>query len=168
MRPNPRLHDSPARGLTSRESPSRLRVLVVEDDLAQRVALAALIKRWGHEVQTAPDGPTGVARALSWLPDVAIVDLGLPGFGGLEVARRLRSALYGQPLQMVAITGFEGDQFRARALGAGFDIFLPKPLQSVELVEILEDGRGAGRRQGGKAYDAGLPRPSARRSTDPP
>lgn len=170
MRPETRSPNSAARGLAASDRTSRLRVLVVEDDLAQRVALAALLKRWGHEVQTAPDGPTGVARALSWLPDVAIVDLGLPGFGGLEVARRLRGALYGQPLRMVAMTGFDGDQFRARAMAAGFDSFLPKPLQSTELVDFLDvksgDGQASFRRQGARKSDIGASRSPLRRSTD--
>jgi hypothetical protein len=169
MRPETRSPNPAPRGLGGADRTSHLRVLVVEDDLAQRVALAALLKRWGHEVQTAPDGPTGVARALSWLPDVAIVDLGLPGFGGLEVARRLRVALYGQPLRMVAMTGFDGDQFRARALAAGFDSFLPKPLQSTALVDFLDvksgDGRAV-RRQGSRKSDNVGSRPALRRSSD--
>jgi CheY-like chemotaxis protein len=168
MRPDNRPRNPGSRSLPPSDRSSGQRVLVVEDDLAQRIALAALLKRWGHEVQTAPDGPTGVARALSWLPDVAIVDLGLPGFGGLEVARRLRGALFSHPLRMVAMTGFDGDQFRTRALAAGFDSFLPKPLQPTELVELLESKNGAStassrRPASAKAQSAPL-RPSARRA----
>jgi CheY-like chemotaxis protein len=109
-------------------------VLVVDDNLDAAESLADALRDAGHEVAVAADGPSALAAAGSAPPDVALVDIGLPGMDGYEVARRLRAAHPEAPPRLVAITGYgqEGDVRRART--AGFDAHLVKP---VDLARVM-------------------------------
>ena len=102
------------------------RVLVVEDQPDSRETLRMLLEVWGHEVDEAGDGLEGVQKALSWRPDVAVVDIGLPCLDGWEVARRVRSALR-DGILLIALTGYNRPEDRERSARAGFDIHLSKP-----------------------------------------
>jgi CheY-like chemotaxis protein len=113
------------------------RVAVVEDYADARDALARLLTLDGHQVETASDGPAGVDVVLKSRSDVAFVDVGLPGFDGYEVARRARAALGGATPYLVALTGYGQPYDRARALDAGFDDHLVKPLDLETLVSVL-------------------------------
>lgn len=115
-----------------------LRILVIEDHADGRETLRSLLQLLGHEVQVADNGLAGVATALSWGPDVALVDIGLPGLDGLEVARRLRAAL-GNRVRLVAQTGYGQPGDRQRALAAGFDTYLVKPIDWHVFVQWLND-----------------------------
>jgi two-component system, chemotaxis family, CheB/CheR fusion protein len=112
-----------------------LRVLVVEDNPDGCQSLCMLVGLWGYAYRTAPDGPAGIDMALAWGPDVALVDLGLPGCDGLEVARRVRSAL-GTDVLLVALTAYDDDGTTGRA---GFDRHLTKPAEPAELRRLLDD-----------------------------
>ncbi len=116
-----------------------LRVLVIEDNEDSRILLAMLLGRRGHQVTTAADGPSGVAEALALRPDVLVVDIGLPGLDGYGVAREIRRAL-GSEVTLIALTGYGQPDDRARALAAGFDVHLTKPLD-VAAVDALLDRR---------------------------
>ncbi len=113
------------------------RILVVEDNPDGREMLQTLLELWGFEVQVAEDGPTGVAQALAWRPDVAIVDIGLPGLSGYEVAVQLRARMSGR-LLLIALTGFCQPQDRRKASDAGFDHYMTKPADLDMLSELLE------------------------------
>ncbi len=102
------------------------RVLVVEDNDDARESMLLLLGQLGHEAVGAADGPDGVRRALEEHPDVVFVDIGLPGFDGYEVARRLRAGLGRGPV-LVALTGYGQPEDRERAHEAGFDVHLTKP-----------------------------------------
>lgn len=115
-----------------------LTVLVVEDNDDARETLQALLEMQGHRVETARDGVTGLEKALAIAPDVAIVDLGLPGMDGFEVARRMRAASLLSNTYIVALTGYGTAEDRARALAAGFDEHLAKPVAPERLQELLE------------------------------
>jgi len=115
----------------------QLRVLVIEDNADTRTMISALLKYGGHEVYEAAEGGEGVDCALSLSPDVALVDLGLPGMDGLEVARRLREADTGDRVFLVAVTGYGQAADRRRTLDAGFDVHLVKPVQIDRLREVL-------------------------------
>jgi CheY-like chemotaxis protein len=117
------------------------RVLVVEDNADCRASLDGLLGLNGFGVEVAADGPQGVAKALAWRPDAAVIDIGLPGLNGFEVARAVRAAL-GPTVLLVALTAYEGDEFRVRGLGSGFDRYLVKPTDPAELLRLLAE-RGA-------------------------
>jgi CheY-like chemotaxis protein len=101
------------------------RVLLVDDCEQGRRALRLLLEGWGHEVREADDGLCGVRLALSWRPDVALVDIDMPLIDGYGLARRVRQAL-GDGVRLVALTGRDE---RALALAAGFDEHLLKPAE---------------------------------------
>ena len=90
-----------------------------------------MLEDLGHEVSVAKDGLAGAAQILELRPDLALVDLGLPGIDGYELARRVRAAENGAELYLVALTGYGGAGDKAKARSAGFDRHLTKPI-SVE------------------------------------
>jgi two-component system, sensor histidine kinase len=112
-------------------------VLIVDDNDDLREALRELVETWGHEVDEAAEGSAGLEKVLSQPPDVALIDLGLPGLDGLEVARRIRSSEAAQRLRLIALTGYGQSDDRRRALDAGFDLHLLKPVDHEELAEAL-------------------------------
>jgi signal transduction histidine kinase/ActR/RegA family two-component response regulator len=116
------------------------RVLVVEDNDDARDTLSMLLEMMGHEVEVARDGVSGVEKALASPPDVALVDVGLPGIDGYEVARRIRARLGGRTL-LVALTGYGLPEDRARALDAGFDAHVVKPVDYETLTQVLATSR---------------------------
>jgi signal transduction histidine kinase/ActR/RegA family two-component response regulator len=111
----------------------RLRVLVVDDHEDSRTMLRLLLEQTGHDAIEAVDGIDGVQLALSRRPDVAIVDIGLPGISGYEVARRLRQLPRSRPMALIALTGYGQDEDRRRALQVGFDLHLVKPVDAERL-----------------------------------
>jgi len=113
-----------------------LRVVVVEDQVDGREALAAYLERQGHEIRQAGTGQEGIDAALASPPDVVLVDIGLPDIDGYEVARRLRQSL-GRRVHLVALTGYGQPQDRTRAEEAGFDAHLVKPVDPPRLIETL-------------------------------
>jgi signal transduction histidine kinase/ActR/RegA family two-component response regulator len=128
---------------TPGQKPSR-RVLVVEDDQDGRETTRLLLQLWGHHVETAADGQQGIQKGLATRPEVALIDIGLPGSAdGYDVARQLRAAL-GRGVLLVATTGYGEPQERELALQAGFDAHLIKPLEPDELALLLARGQVPG------------------------
>jgi two-component system, sensor histidine kinase len=105
---------------------SRLRLVIAEDNADSRELLQSALEEMGHSVTACADGNSAIQRALSQTPDAMLVDLGLPGRDGFEVAREIREAL-GPAVRLVALTGYGQSADRQRALEAGFDDFLVKP-----------------------------------------
>lgn len=129
----------PARTVPGPVTPGRGRdVLVVEDNADARAALCELLEIGGHRVRAAADGPSGLAAALAAPPEVALIDVGLPGIDGYEVARRIREAEMGasRPF-LIALTGYGAPEDRQRALDAGFDRHLVKPIDWSALSALL-------------------------------
>jgi signal transduction histidine kinase/DNA-binding response OmpR family regulator len=118
-------------------SPPATRILIVEDNDDARESLRLMLELDGHEVLTAATGEDGLDRALTGGPAIALVDLGLPGIDGFELARRLRSVPEGRALRLVAITGYGQPQDRARTREAGFAAHLVKPVDPVALRGVL-------------------------------
>ncbi|MDC0712141.1 response regulator [Stigmatella sp. ncwal1] len=112
------------------------RILLVEDNSDARQALQDLLELWGHRVQVAQDGMEGLTLALEIRPDLALVDIGLPGLDGYRVAKELRARV-GQNIRLVAITGYGGPEDRSRALQAGFDHHMVKPVRPDDLNQLL-------------------------------
>ncbi|MGH9442727.1 MAG: response regulator [Thermoanaerobaculia bacterium] len=109
------------------------RVLIVEDDADSGLGLKALLELGGFEVEIASDGPEGLRKAADLHPDLALVDVSLPGMDGYDVAERLRrSGNDGKPY-MIAVSGFDDGAHRERARESGFDDYLVKPIRPDEL-----------------------------------
>ena len=118
------------------------RFLVVDDNADAAGTLAMLLELLGHTVSVAHSGEEALAAVGTFEPDIVVLDIGMPGMDGYEVARRLkqRTDLARQPL-LVAATGWGTEADRSRALAAGFDRHLTKPIEMQALEAIAQDGR---------------------------
>lgn len=114
-----------------------LRILVVDDGQDAAQMLAMLLQSWRHEVDVAHDGPAAIERALSFEPDVILLDIGLPLMDGYEVARRIRADPRFEEICLIAVTGYGQASDRQRSRAAGFDLHLVKPIDIRELAELL-------------------------------
>ena len=112
---------------------AKLLILVVEDNVDSCDMLRHLLEIWGHAVDSAGEGHEAVAKALAGAYDAALVDIGLPGLDGYQVARRLRSELLARAPYLVAMTGYGQPEDRRRAMDAGFDAHLVKPIDHARL-----------------------------------
>ncbi|MCA1595399.1 MAG: response regulator, partial [Chloroflexi bacterium] len=128
----------PTPELTVPESARVRRVLLVEDNSDAAETLTDVLELWGHEVRVAPNGPAALAEAQHSPPEIVLLDIGLPGMDGYEVARRLRQAEHAHDMLLVALTGYGQDDDRRRAVEAGFDLHLTKPVDPWELRRLLE------------------------------
>jgi len=117
--------------------PAGLDVLIAEDNAAAATSLARILGTAGHTVRVALDGGSAVEAALADPPDVALLDIGLPGYDGWEVARAIRCALRGRPCLIVAVTGFDDDADRSRSRAAGINLHLRKPTDPELLTDLL-------------------------------
>lgn len=125
---------SPADG-TARQA---LRVLVIEDRRDAALPLLKLLRSEGHAVELAVDGTRGLEAALRFRPQVVLCDIGLPGIDGYEVARRFRGHDALRSVFLVAVTGYGLETDRQRALAAGFDQHLAKPIDFAELRSVID------------------------------
>jgi CheY-like chemotaxis protein len=100
--------------------------------------LDTLCRAWGYRVDLAADGLEGLNKALHDKPEIALVDIGLPGIDGYELARRVRASS-GAETKLVALTGYGLPEQRQKALSAGFDLHLVKPVEPDVLAALLED-----------------------------
>jgi len=110
----------------------RSRILIVEDNEDARHMLQMLLTFAGHEVYVAGDGPSGLEMARTKRPDIAVIDLGLPGMDGFEVARRLRAGPE-KDVRLIALSGYGQPEDRRKTLEAGFDMHLVKPADPAHL-----------------------------------
>jgi CheY-like chemotaxis protein len=115
----------------------RARVVLVEDNLDAAESLGMLLELLGHDVRVVHDGHTALAVVSASVPDVMIVDIGLPGMDGYEVARTIRLRPELQDVELVALTGYGRESDRRLALGAGFDHHFVKPVDPVVLHELI-------------------------------
>jgi PAS domain S-box-containing protein len=122
---------------TARSNGPSLRVLVVDDNVDTVTTLALLVKESGHDVRTAYDGSTVLEAALDYRPNVVLLDIGLPGLNGFEVAKLLRQQPVLQNAVLVAMTGYGGVSDRQHSQEAGFDHHLVKPGDFGKVLQIL-------------------------------
>jgi CheY-like chemotaxis protein len=118
------------------------RILVVDDREMQARSLALLLESMGHQVRIATNGHQALNVAMEFLPEVALVDIGLPDMTGYEVARRLREQPALKNMLLIAQTGWGRDEDRERAHEAGFDHHMAKPLNHDELFRLIAHARG--------------------------
>ncbi len=112
------------------------RIVVIEDNADIRHLLRAELKRLGHQIDDAGEGAEGLQKILDSRPDVALIDIGLPGLDGYAIARHVRQSL-GKDICLIALSGYGQAEDRARAHEAGFDIHLTKPAGIMELERVL-------------------------------
>ena len=112
------------------------RIVVIEDNSDIRLLLRAELKRLGHQVEDSGEGGEGLQKILHAKPDVALIDIGLPGLDGYSIARQVRESL-GDGVYLVALSGYGQAEDRARAQEAGFDVHLTKPAGIMELERVL-------------------------------
>lgn len=122
------------------------RVVLVEDHADARASLRILLEMWGHHVVEAEDGLRGCELILSSPPDVAFIDVGLPGRDGYAVAQAIRAHPEGRSIYLVALTGYGQQEDRRRAYEAGFDAHLVKPVDHDALLRLLTQPGPANRR----------------------
>ena len=113
------------------------RVLIVDDNRDAATSLAELVRTWGHEPGVAHDGPDALGLAATFSPHVVLLDIGLPGLDGYEVARRLRERPVMRDVKLVALTGYGQEADRRRSREAGFDLHLVKPVDPDRLRALL-------------------------------
>ena len=126
----------------------RSRVLVVDDNIDAVHSMTVLMKMMGHEVEFAINGLAALDIAKAFKPDVILLDIGLPDFGGDKIAKQLKYEPGFERTRIIAITGLPIGEVRERALEAGCEAVYAKPLAPTALEELLEKSpeRGASRR----------------------
>jgi CheY-like chemotaxis protein len=131
---------SPPRNGKAPSGQQHRHILLVEDQADARRALQRLLQIWGHTVDVAEDGQRAVAMAPSIRPDVALVDIGLPGLDGYAVARQLRAQM-GNAIRLIALTGYGQPDDHVRTREAGFNLHLVKPVDAQQLSRVIGDDR---------------------------
>lgn len=124
------------------ESPNQVRLtekrlLLIEDNVGIRTMLARSLQLKGLEVASACDAQEGLEKLVEFIPEIAVIDIGLPDIDGYEIARRVRKLPEGKNLLMVAVTGYGRPEDKAKAFEAGFDDHMVKPVDPTELVAKL-------------------------------
>ncbi len=125
------------KGAVDSNAPRRHRILIADDNRDSAETLAALLRMEGHEVTSVHDGPVALSVFGDLKPDVALLDIGMPGLTGYEVARKMRQSSLGPAIKLIAITGWGQDIDKERAYAAGFDLHLTKPVDPHRLAELL-------------------------------
>ena len=133
--PQPQASSPPTE--TAQPTATSLRVLVVDDNVDTVTTLAMLVKESGHDVRTAYDGSTVLEAALDYRPNVVLLDIGLPGLNGFEVAKQLRQQPALRNAVLVAMTGYGGESDLQLSFEAGFDHHLVKPGDFAKVLQIL-------------------------------
>lgn len=118
-------------------SRTSLRVLVADDNRDAAESLAILLQIEGHDVHVVHDGRAAMDAFAPLQPEVAILDIGMPGLNGYEIARRVRQGPLGRAITLIAVTGWGQDADKARALDAGFNHHFTKPVDPERLTDLL-------------------------------
>jgi len=119
------------------ESTQPRRVLLVDDSVDAAEAMSMLLETLGHEVRVMHDGPSALAMVDDFAPDVVILDIGLPGMDGFEVARELRARAVTKSALLIALTGYGADSDKQKARDAGFDHHLVKPVSFTAIETVI-------------------------------
>ena len=114
------------------------RILIVDDNTDAADTLADLLRLMGYEVRCAGEAEAAMAMLDDYVPQLALLDIGLPGQDGYTLARRLRADPRAVQTKLVALTGYGGDNDRARAMDARFDEHLVKPVSADKLMLVVQ------------------------------
>src|SRR5215208_6089279 len=118
-------------------TPKRFRILVVDDNHDSALSLAMMLSIMGHETRTAHDGESAVDCAESFLPEVVLLDIGLPKLNGYEVAQRIREQSWGAAMFLIAVTGWGREEDRQRSSEVGLNVHMVKPVEPAVLEKLL-------------------------------
>ncbi|MDQ5848583.1 MAG: ATP-binding protein, partial [Pseudomonadota bacterium] len=137
LAPAPESVEPPAPAAGTAQKPKGARVLVVDDNIDLVAMLDSALRDMGYSVQSAYTGPDALKLAQQWRPEVVLLDIGLPGLDGYQVARQLRSDAGSAGARLIALTGYGRDTDIALAREAGFDAHLVKPFKIDELEKLM-------------------------------
>ena len=115
------------------------KILVVEDNEANRMLMRQILQHHGYEVLEAADGAAGLAMAGEHMPDLILLDLQMPVMGGFTVIRELRKTPELSKLKVIAVTSFAMKGDREKALEAGFDEYVTKPIDTRKFVDLVKN-----------------------------
>jgi CheY-like chemotaxis protein len=122
-------------------TPQGFRILVVDDNHDSALSLAMMLSIMGHETRTAHDGESAVSTAEMFLPDVVLLDIGLPKLNGYEVAQRIRENTWGRSMFLIAVTGWGQEEDRQRSSEVGLNVHMVKPVEPAVLERLLSELR---------------------------
>src|SRR5205085_2837276 len=120
--------EAPVQTDASRAATRQRRVLIVDDNTDAAASAAVLLRLLGHKVETAGDGASALALAAAFRPEIALLDIGLPGMTGYELARAMRAQPENRDTVLIAVTGYGQEEDRRMSHNAGFDRHLVKPV----------------------------------------
>lgn len=126
-------------GVPGVNTPLQLRILCVDDNPDVADSLGMMLRLYGAEVQVCHNGFSAVEAAKWFQPDAAVLDIGMPGMDGLELARRLRETAGDRPLLLAAVTAHDGYKAFSEEADAGFDLHFTKPADPEALIESLHE-----------------------------
>lgn len=119
--------------------PNTRRVLVADDNADAAESLGEVLRLLGHDVRVAYDGQQALHLAADFRPEVVLLDIGMPKMNGYETAQQMRAQPWAVGTTLVALTGWGHDEDKRRATDAGFDRHFTKPVDPVELLQMLEN-----------------------------
>jgi two-component system, sensor histidine kinase len=139
---------TPAAGrvATEQTGENRWRVLIIDDGARTREMYSMLLRKRGHEVESAPDGASGIELVEKFQPEIILLDVGMPRLNGFDTCIKIRELPRGKDIAIIAVTGWAQDEVQERADQAGFDGILVKPVgvqQILELASTLRAGKGS-------------------------
>jgi CheY-like chemotaxis protein len=141
---NPMADSNPTTTAAVTTTPKRFRILVVDDNHDSALSMAMMLSIMGHETRTAHDGESAVTTAESFLPEVVLLDIGLPKLNGYEVAQRIREEPWGASMFLIAVTGWGQDEDRERSSEVGLNLHMVKPVEPSALEKLLAGLPGNG------------------------
>jgi CheY-like chemotaxis protein len=121
-------------------APAR-RVLVADDNRDGAEIMSLLLQQYGYEVNIAHTGTEALTLAAQSAPEIAILDIGMPGMSGYEVARQIRAEAWGKHMMLIALTGWGQEEDKKKAFEAGFDHHLIKPIDPDALEALMASGK---------------------------
>lgn len=133
--------DAQRPAMTTQPPVHRFKILVVDDNHDSALSMSMMLSIMGHETRTAHDGETAVATAEAFLPDVVLLDIGLPKLNGYEVAQRIREKAWGESMYLIAVTGWGQEEDRQRSSEVGLNLHMVKPVEPAALEKLLAELR---------------------------